>query len=765
MNLLLLFLVSVFIISAIPAAGSVTTAQAAPSVGNSPVAKADSAAGGVAEAATANSSTSCVSNGFLTAEVDGSTGTYGIDIGGCATAGNVENYILLDGFWSSFATVADFTTGAVYTEGGDGGGTPLGTPASSGVVGSSIVTIFPPTAEGLVVTQNITVTGSTFSDSAILMNVKVVNTNPNPQKVGVRYLWDVDVGGYDGTWLREYNGTTAGAITGYETDYSPPPASFTSYALGGCSQGSVVPPPYTCDPSDFGAASGTFVVSGSISSGPEATTPARFVYGWWRAIFGTAYRYLSNPSNEIGSYTPNVGGAQDSAVLYYFSNETLPGTGGVLSDQADITASPGAAMSFSASVSLSPTWGAAGTSVSVSATGLASLRTVTLTSFGNQSSLGSLGSVTLSGACATDVSGNLSSSEGCTFLVPASTLVGVYTVTFSDGTNSPTATFRVTPPGVKLAATLLGVTCSPSTVIVGSATTCEVTVQGSGSAPSGSVGWSSRGPGEFSGASCKLSQQGSTGTCSVKFAPTAAGSPVVIRASYGGDSGDLASAGTYDLTVTAIPSTTTVSCHPTSVPLASSRTVSCQARVTGILPMGIVTWSQSGTGGVRFVVASCTLLKSVYYYITYSKLIVLHELRVGICSVTLMGVQAGSVVVRASYEGDSGNAPGSGTFRLSISKVSTTVTVACSPTAPAEGAPATCTATVLGGHSPTGTVTWSKVSGTGKVTFSSKTCTLSSGSCSVIVTASAAGSFEIKASYGGDSNNLKSSGTLVLTVS
>jgi hypothetical protein len=35
----------------------------------------------------------------------------------------------------------------------------------------------------------------------------------------------------------------------------------------------------------------------------------------------------------------------------------------------------------------------------------------------------------------------------------------------------------------------------------------------------------------------------------------------------------------------------------------------------------------------------------------------------------------------------------------------------------------------------------------------------------VIVTASAAGSFEIKASYGGDSNNLKSSGTLVLTVS
>lgn len=765
MNVLSLLVASVFILSAIPAAGSWTTAQAAASVGNSLVARADSAAGGVAETAAVNSSGSCVSNGFLTAQVDGSTGIYGFGIGGCATAGSAENYILLGGLWSSFVTVADFTTGVVYTEGGDGGGTPLGAPASSGVVGSSIVTVFPPTAEGLVVTQNITVAGGTFSSSAILMSVKVVNTNADPQKVGIRYLWDVDVGGYDGTWLREYNGTTPGAITGYETDFSPPPANFTSYALGGCSQGSVVSPPYTCDPSDFGAVSGTFVVSGSISSGPGATAPARFVYGWWRAAFSTAYGYPSSPSNEIGSYVSDVGGEQDSAVLYYFSSETLPGTGGVMSDQADILTAPGTATSSSASISLSPTWGAVGTSVTVNATGLAPLRTVTLTSFGNHSSFGSLGSVPLTGACATDVSGNLSSSEGCAFLVPASSLVGVYTLTFSDGTNDPTATFRVTPPGVKLAATHVGATCSPSSMVVGSTTNCEATVQGSGSAPTGSVGWSSRGPGEFSSASCRLSRQGSTSTCSVRFAPTAAGSPVVIRASYGGDAEDLASAGTYNLVVTAIPSTTTVSCHPTSVLVASPKTITCQARVTGLLPTGTVTWSQSGTGGVRFVASSCTLLKSVYYYITYSKLMVLHELHVGTCSVTLTGVQGGSLNVRASYGGDSGNTPSSGTLRLSIGKVSTTATVACSPTAPGEGVAATCTATVLGGHSPTGSVSWSKVSGAGKVTFSSKVCTLSSGSCSVTLTASAAGSFKIRASYGGDSNSLKSSVTLVLTVS
>jgi len=759
MNALSLFLASVFILSAIPAAGSVTTVHIAATGGGSSVAKAASAAVGATSGAGGNSSQLCVSNGFLTAEVDESTGIYGFDIGGCATAANPENYILFGGLWSSFVTVADFTTGVDYTEGGSGGGTSLGTPASSGVVGSSIITTFPPTAEGLVVTQNTTVTGSTFSESAVLMSVKVVNTNPGPQEVGIRYLWDVDVGGYDGTWLREYNGTTAGTITGYETGYSPPPATFTSYALGGCSQASVVPPPYLCDPSNFGAAAGTFIVSGSISSGPGATTPARFVYGWWKAMYTTAYAYVSYPSKGVGSYSPDVGGDQDSSVLYYFSNETLPGAGGILSDQADVTTSPGAATSSAASVSLSPTWGAVGTSVTVTGTGLAPLRTVTLMLFGNQSSLGSLGPVPLSGVCATDVSGNLTSSGNCTFLVPAASLVGVYTLTFSDGTNSPTAEFRVTPPGVALTATSLSVTCLPSTMIVGSATTCKATVHGSGSAPTGSVHWSSNGPGTFSGASCTLS----TGTCSVGFARTAAGSPVVIKASYGGDSKNLASAGTSNLIVTAISSTTTVSCRPASVPAASSRTVNCQARVTGLSPTGTVRWSQSGTGSVSFVTASCKLSGSIYWYITYTKLIILHELHVGICSVTLLSAHAGSVVVRASYGGDSGNTPSSGIFRLRISKVSTTVTVACSPTSSSVGVPTTCTATVLGGHSPTGVVTWSKVSGTGGVTFSSKTCTLSSGRCSVTVAASAAGSFKIKASYGGDSNSLKSSGTLVLT--
>jgi Bacterial Ig-like domain (group 1) len=295
--------------------------------------------GAVAPRAAAKSGTggpdSCVSNGFLTAQVDDSTGVYSFDIGTCATDNNSANYILFP-LGTSFVSVNDFTTGVTYTEDGHGGGTSLGVPTSSTVVGNSIVTVFPATQDGLVVTQTITVVGTTAATSLILHNVKVENTNANPQELGIRYLWDTQVGGYDGTWLKQYDGATGGVITGYETDYNPPASTFTSYAMGGCSQGTVVPPPFTCLPSNFGPGSGTFTVFGSISSGLGVTTPARFIYGYWSDMFGSAYSYTSNAANEVGSYVPNSGGSQDSAMLYFFPTQTIP-SDGALSDQADIT--------------------------------------------------------------------------------------------------------------------------------------------------------------------------------------------------------------------------------------------------------------------------------------------------------------------------------------------------------------------------------------------------------------------------------------------
>ena len=281
--------------------------------------------------------------------------------------------------------------------------------------------------------------------------------------------------------------------------------------------------------------------------------------------------------------------------------------------------------------------------------------------------------------------------------------------------------------------------CSPSSVVVGSATTCEATVKGSGSTPTGSVAWSSSSPGKFSSTSCRLSK----GACSVKFTPTAADSSMSLQANYEGDSKNSPSSGAYNMTVTLKASKTTISCSPINVPAASPKIVTCKAKVAGYSPTGTMTWSQNGTGSVSFVTIICTLSKSS-------------------CSVTMTGAQPGNAVVQASYGGDSNNTPGSGTHRLEVGKELSTATIGCSSKL-GVGVPVACTATVSG-YSPTGTVTWARVSGTGTVTFSSNTCTLSSGSCQVTVTATRAGSLKIKAVYSGDSNDLTSAGTLVLTI-
>jgi hypothetical protein len=64
---------------------------------------------------------------------------------------------------------------------------------------------------------------------------------------------------------------------------------------------------------------------------------------------------------------------------------------------------------------------------------------------------------------------------------------------------------------------------------------------------------------------------------------------------------------------------------------------------------------------------------------------------------------------------------------------------------------------------PTGTVTFAQ-SGSGSVNFSTSSCTLSSGSCSVTVTGAVAGSSNIQAVYSGDTSNAGSEGVASLTI-
>lgn len=94
----------------------------------------------------------------------------------------------------------------------------------------------------------------------------------------------------------------------------------------------------------------------------------------------------------------------------------------------------------------------------------------------------------------------------------------------------------------------------------------------------------------------------------------------------------------------------------------------------------------------------------------------------------------------------------------------TLVTLSCSPssiTQSSGSSTTTCTTTVTG-TSPTGTVSYATTSSTG--VFSSTSCTLSSGSCSVTYYDTSPGVPKITATYSGDSNNQGGTQTFSVTV-
>ncbi|MGP8056717.1 MAG: hypothetical protein ACLP9K_03845 [Nitrososphaerales archaeon] len=317
-----------------------------------------------------------------------------------------------------------------------------------------------------------------------------------------------------------------------------------------------------------------------------------------------------------------------------------------------------------------------------------------------------------------------------------------------DAASATVASSPVTLTVSGLPGTSVTVSCGHSSVVVGLTTICKAKVRGSSSVPTGNVTWSSSSSGKFSKLTCKLLM----GACHVKFKPTAAGSSVILTANYGGDSKNFPSSGTYNLTVTTKVTKTMTFCTPAFVAAGSSMVIACTAKVIGYLPTGTVDWTQtmSSTGSVSFTSTTCALAS-------------LTKPNRATCSVTMTGSTSGNAIINATYMGDSNNKGSSRLRAVTIKNASTVTAISCAESSFGLGIPVTCTATVTG-YSPTGTMTWSKVSGTGSVTFSSTTCTLLSGSCSVTVTGTHTGGVEVKAAYSGDSNNLKSGGTLVLTI-
>ncbi len=432
----------------------------------------------------------------------------------------------------------------------------------------------------------------------------------------------------------------------------------------------------------------------------------------------------------VGHYP--IGAAYDSGKGEVFAVNDGSGTVSVISDSTSTTSSS----TTTPSTTSSSTTSAQTTTITVTQT----IPATTVTTISSTTTI----TATLPATSSTTISSTTTTTTTATIPVTS----GTTTIT---STSYTTTTIPVTCTNpLACAATTLTVSCHYTSVAIGTADNCRATVASQGSTPTGNVNWAvSSGTGEFSNAACELGYYYTYdyyySSCSVQFTPTPIlGTFASLTANYVGDSQNSPSAGTSSgLFVTLKTTATSVSCKPKSAVADSPTVIICTVKVTGFSPTGTVTWSQSGVGSVLFSPAICTLSS-------------------GSCSVTLTGTGAGTAKLQAAYIGDANNTGSSRTTTVNLTKAPTAVVVSCTPSSLNVGSAITCTATVSGIYSShTGTVTFTRASGKGRVTFPSKTCTLSSGSCSETAAVTTAGSFTIRATYSGDSNNLKSWGTAV----
>ena len=216
--------------------------------------------------------------------------------------------------------------------------------------------------------------------------------------------------------------------------------------------------------------------------------------------------------------------------------------------------------------------------------------------------------------------------------------------------------------------------------------------------------------------------------------------------------------------VTGVP--LSISCTPSSLLVSSTKTITCDAVVTGSKPTGAMTFFQQSFGPLP---GSLTTLPTPTCTSISKKLT---------CSVSATVTAAGEVMVCAVYIGNL--VPSSGCSLVNVLRIPTSLTLTCSPKVLpiGSGVYSTCTATILTVGSIGGETVYFFQLGSGAACFGSScvypawslmtTCTLPPSlpyTCTATVWGAMAGSAKIEATYTGDPNNGASQGTSTITVS
>ena len=345
---------------------------------------------------------------------------------------------------------------------------------------------------------------------------------------------------------------------------------------------------------------------------------------------------------------------------------------------------------------------------------------------------------------------------------------GTHAITASYGGDSTHATSSgPTSLVVNKRSTTTSISCTPNPVANDTSASCKATVNDTGAGtmitPKGTATFSTNATGTFSPTTtCTLAFIGGTTNCSVTYTPTSTILPKKqnVTAIYSGDTNHTIST---DFTILNIVSPSTLP-HPTSTsvsctnPVVVNQDSICTATVNDLSTAGVPT---TPTGivqiGTDFLTtpATCSLSPGT-------------TTGIASCSVAITpgsGAE-GTHTVTAAYNGDTSPPPGhatsSGITSLTVNLRATATTISCD-TPVLAGQSSTCTASLTdsspGSQSmPTGTVSFTSTGAIGS--FSSPTCILSAGSCTVTFTPSASGTANVVAHYPKDSTHDASNSTI-----
>ena len=251
------------------------------------------------------------------------------------STGSPKNVLFGNGGPStSYNTIHSYTTGTNYDN--NAGGTPGSTsldPSQPGITASVTAlgtTGFrtrytlsgpPNTPDALTIVQDVNTHGTTFETSTVEVTTTITNNSGNPVSLGLRYLWDTQIGQDDGPTFQPLSPDAPVLLT--EKTFSPPAFSF-----------------YRIQDNNGNNPSPLFSVFGTVT-GPNTITPAPTAPDLlqntaWTNSYSAPFAYTVNPSADVSS----PGGFDDNAVLYFWG----------ATQATAFTLAPGASRTFSQSL-------------------------------------------------------------------------------------------------------------------------------------------------------------------------------------------------------------------------------------------------------------------------------------------------------------------------------------------------------------------------------------------------------------------------------